>query len=402
MTSRRPSNATASGIEEYASQFDNQFNRLSQRESFRHYLTGLLLPLETNKHLHGLAEAVPGADVEALQHFLVDAPWSMQALNAKRLELLQRQEQTRWHGRGVLIIDETGDRKKGSHSDFVAAQYLGSVGKVDNGVVCVSSHWADEKVHYPIDVLPYVPAKRLAGGKKDPGFATKPRLAQQLIERAQVLGIAFQAVVADSFYGEHLELTDWLGEQHIPFVMALRPSHAIWQEVHDVRNPPPFSPVEAAQRLPSHAWQACQRTFANGKHGTWYAVDLQWGHYGPTEPDRLVVVTVNPITLPADQTWYLYTNIPAGQADLSEITRLYALRIWIEVFYKQAKGELGWADWQVRQGNAIQRHWHLVFCAYTLTLLHGIALAQKKYRAGRPAPLDGLSALRARLVASLD
>jgi hypothetical protein len=37
----------------------------------------------------------------------------------------------------------------------------------------------------------------------------------------------------------------------------------------------------------------------------------------------------------------------------------------IEQWYKQVKGELGWADFQVRSDAAIQRHWHLVCCAFT-------------------------------------
>jgi SRSO17 transposase len=61
-----------------------------------------------------MAGAVPGANAEALQHFLVDAPWSLDAVNERRLALLQEQTGTRWHEQGVLIIDETGDRKKGA------------------------------------------------------------------------------------------------------------------------------------------------------------------------------------------------------------------------------------------------------------------------------------------------
>jgi hypothetical protein len=74
-------------------------------------------------------------------------------------------------------------------------------------------------------------------------------------------------------------------------------------------------------------------------------------------------------------TWYLLSNLPhpdAPQAtesaippaDLAEIVRLYGLRIWVEQGYKHAKGELGWADFQVRADVAIRRHWALVCCAF--------------------------------------
>jgi hypothetical protein len=211
-------------------------------------------------------------------------------------------------------------------------------------------------------------AERLPEGKNDPHFATKPQLAQQLIEEACQAGVPFRAVVADSFYGEHYKLTHWLRDAHIPFVLALKPTHEIRQYVPDWNNPPPFSPQEAAQRLPIEQWQAFQRTFADGHQATWYVADLEWGYFGPERPWRLVTFTADSTTLKPDQTSYLYTNMPASQAPAAEIAHLYSLREWIEVFYRQAKGELGWHDWQIRDAQAIVRHWQLVFCAYSFVL----------------------------------
>ena len=53
-------------------------------------------------------------------------------------------------------------------------QYLSSIGKIDNGVVSVSSLWADERLYYPLEVEPYTPAHHFEGGKEDPRFRTKP------------------------------------------------------------------------------------------------------------------------------------------------------------------------------------------------------------------------------------
>ena len=57
------------------------------------------------------------------------------------------------------------------------------------------------------------------------------------------------------------------------------------------------------------------------------------------------------------------SELPA--ADLAEITRLYALRGWIEQSYKQVKNALGWAHYQVRKDLSIRRHWQLVCCAFS-------------------------------------
>lgn len=65
---------------------------------------------------------------------------------------------------GVLVIDEHGDRKAGDKIAHVGRQYLGNLGKVDNGVVSVTSLWADEGVYYPIDFEPYTPAHHAGEG----------------------------------------------------------------------------------------------------------------------------------------------------------------------------------------------------------------------------------------------
>jgi DDE superfamily endonuclease len=93
----------------------------------------------------------------------------------------------------------------------VARQYLGSVGKVDNGIVAVTSLWADERVYWPVHAVPYTPASRLPGGDRDPGFRTKPQLAVELVQAAREAGIGFRAVVADCFYGDNPGFTDALG-----------------------------------------------------------------------------------------------------------------------------------------------------------------------------------------------
>jgi SRSO17 transposase len=67
---------------------------------------------------------------------------------------VQQQPTTTPHAQGVLVIDETGDRKWGTKTAHVGRQYLGSIGKIDNGVVSVSSLWADDRVYYPLEVEP--------------------------------------------------------------------------------------------------------------------------------------------------------------------------------------------------------------------------------------------------------
>ena len=321
-------------LEQYAYTFDELFHTHIQRRRFREYLAGLLLPRDRNKTLTALVGAEPiaqaqTAPVQQLQFFLSEADWDAEAVTSRRIAGLQADPSTTPHAEGALVIDETGDRKDGTHTAHVGYQYLGSIGKLGNGIVAVSSLWADERIYYPLHVRPYTP----------------------------------------------------LSQAEIPLVLAIKPSQLVWTLA-----PGPHSPFEAADRLRWRArqdarhpgaWTAVTRRFHDGHEQTWWAVDLELGgSYGRERSYRLVVATSDPRTLPQASTWYLITTLPLPDttraaahpalppADLTEVVRLYGLRQWIEQGYKQVKQELGWADFQVRSDRAIRRHWALVCCAF--------------------------------------
>ena len=377
MTTRRPCPPAPGLLEDFAAQFDGLFSSLAQRRGLRDYLQGLLLPRDRNKTLTGLAAAEPvvGAqhrEVQRLQWFLSESTWDHQGLNERRVRLLCQDPATAPNDRGVLVIDDTGDRKDGTATAHVARQYLGSVGKTDNGIVAVTSLWADERCYWPVHAVPYTPASRLAAGKRDPGFRTKPQLAVELVEAAHQAGIRFRAVVADCFYGDNPGFTDALVTAKVPFVLALKPRKGTWAPADQAH-----TPVEAAGDLGWHGptkpgrWRRVTRRFRDGHAETWWAADATLGGWGPGRRLRLVVASTDPGRLPGHSSWYLLTNLPrpatrrAQQADLADIVRLYGLRNWVEQGYKQVKGELGWADFQVRTDRAIRRHWTLVCCAFS-------------------------------------
>jgi hypothetical protein len=377
MTSRRPCPPAPGRLEDYAQQFDPLLASVAQRRGLRDYLQGLLLPRDRNKTLTALADAEPivGAQhrqVQRLQWFLSESTWDHEQVNQQRIELLQADPATAPHAQGVLVIDDTGDRKDGTRTAHVARQYLGSVGKTDNGIVCVTSLWADARCYWPLHLVPYTPASRLAKGKRDPGFRTKPQLAAELVRAAQQAGVPFRAVVADCFYGDNPGFVEALGAAGVAFVLALKPRKGTWAPADE-----PHTPVEAARELgwagPGRPgpWRRVTRRFRDGHTETWWAADARLGGWGPDRPHRLVVATTDPARLPKLTTWYLLCNLarPAGgraqQAQLSEIVATYGLRNWVEQGYKQVKDELGWADFQVRSDRAIRRHWTLVCCAFS-------------------------------------
>jgi hypothetical protein len=383
MSKRLPCPPAPGPLEEYAARFDELFSTLAQRRGFREYLQGLLLPKDRNKTLTALAGTEPivgaqGAPVQRLQFFLSESGWEADSVNARRLQLLREDLASRPHEDGVLIIDETGDRKDGKKTAYVAHQYLSSVGRIANGIVSVSSVWADEGIYYPLHIEPYEPAERLPGGKADPALRTKPQIGVQLVDRAREAHVPFRAVVADSVYGESPNFEGQLWKAKVPYVLSLRPRKGRWAE-EEVAH----TPEEAAQRLRWNdpedpgEWKAIIRRFRDGHEERWWAAEVETlVGYGPEESVRLVAVSTDPSTLPANSSWYLTTNLPvAGSsrekqsplaaASLEEVVRLYGLRMWVEQSYKQVKGELGFSEFQVRSERAIRRHWQLVFCAFS-------------------------------------
>jgi DDE superfamily endonuclease len=287
MTSRRSCPPAPGPLEAYAQRLDPLFSSLAQRRGLRDYLQGLLLPRDRNKTLTGLAGAEPivGAqhrEVQRLQWFLSESTWDHQQVNDQRVRLLCQDSATAPNDRGALVLDDTGDRKDGTATAHVARQYLGSVGKIDNGIVAVTSLWADECCYWSVQAVPYTPAVWLPGGERDPGFPTKPQLAVELVQAARQAGVRFRAVVADCFDGDNPGFTDALGAAKVRFVLALKPRRGTWAPADQAH-----TPVEAAGELgwrgPTRPgrWRRLQRRFGDGHTETWWAADAQLGGWGP-------------------------------------------------------------------------------------------------------------------------
>jgi hypothetical protein len=91
--------------------------------------------------------------------------------------------------------------------------------------------------------------------------------------------------------------------------------------------------------------------------------ELAFLHFGPRKAVRALCVTTDRRRLPSQSTWYPSSNLKGSP--LEEIVQRYAWRNWTEQGYKSVKGELGWADFQVRGDTAIRRHWLLVCAAFS-------------------------------------
>src|SRR5437764_1158640 len=159
----------------------------------------------------------------------------------------------------VLVLDETGFLKQGKSSCGVARQYTGSAGKVTNCQIGVFAAYVSRHGHALIDRALYLPKTwtddpaRLSAAHVPPEvtFATKPRLALAMIERAVAAGVPFAWVAADSVYGVG-EIETALRRAGKGYVLGVSGSHPFssWGG-----EPPVAGTAEGiARALPASAW----------------------------------------------------------------------------------------------------------------------------------------------------
>ncbi|TRT55819.1 MAG: hypothetical protein EWV85_08850 [Microcystis aeruginosa Ma_QC_C_20070703_M131] len=121
-------------VDEYCSLYRELFPEVRSYEYFKYLHIGLLSEIK-RKTLPAIAREVGLENEQELHHFLTSSPWLAKALKERRLKLilsvLVEREIT-------VIIDETGDKKKGKTTDYVKRQYIGNIGKVENGIVSVN------------------------------------------------------------------------------------------------------------------------------------------------------------------------------------------------------------------------------------------------------------------------
>jgi len=103
------------------------------------------------------------------------------------------------------------------------------------------------------------------------------------------------------------------------------------------------------------------------------------------EGQRKIAIVMNaPVFEEAEDIDYLITNVEGEIVTEQWIVDRYSERNWVEVFYREAKGWLGLSEYQVREKKGLERHFVLVFCAYTFILWHKLTGGLRRRWANKP------------------
>jgi len=349
MVEPRVATPTIKFVDDYCQWYQYLFPEVRSFEAFKYLHVGMISDIK-RKTLPAIARVAGLDNEQGLLHFLTESPWSVKALRLARLNLILKV----LAGREInLIIDETGDRKKGQHTDYVKRQYIGNLGKIENGIVAVTAYGFVEGITLPLTFEVYRPKERLKEGDI---YRSKPEIAAQMIRDLKAMGFRFGLVLADSLYGERgSNFVDVLYELKLDFALAIRSNHAVWL---------PKEPLVRCNK-----WREFERVFSDGKTQKRYIREIIFGKRRRTQ---FWQITTDKETLPKNSTWDVMTHIP--ELKYYQVGNLYGLRNWVEYGLKQSKNELGWADFRVTDYLQIQKWWELVMSAYLMVSLHSKAL----------------------------
>jgi SRSO17 transposase len=361
---------------ELFAQVAGSFPNAKVRRHGRAYLLGLLSQQE-RKTSWQLAEFAGDATPDGLQKLLNSAPWDEDACR----DALARYVVREFGDPGaVLAPDETGFLKKGRMSAGVARQYTGTAGRVENCQVGVFlAYCAPGGARALIDRELYLPGKwaqedrqrcRAAGIDDEVPFATKPRLAKQMLARAAEAGVPFRWAAGDEVYGASPELREWLEEQKKGYVLAVACNATVETQAG------PKRADEVTALVPEGAWQRI--SCADGSKGPRL---YDWALIGTASPAHQLLArrSLTPgqkgeLELAFFRCW------SPRPVTLAELAAVAGARWAVEDCFAEAKNETGLDHYQVRRYRAWYRH-------ITLSMLAHAFLAVAA-RSAWPAPAE--------------
>lgn len=359
MVRPRQAKPTVKFIDEYCETYRDLFPEVRSYEYFKYLHLGLISDIK-RKTFPEIAKVVGLENGQGFDYFIGQSGWTVEEVRRRRLKVILNQVNQQ---EIIVIIDETGDRKKGKKTDYVQRQYIGNLGKVENGIVAVTAYGIFKGMTFPLLSEVYKPKSRLKEGDE---YKSKPQIAGEMIKKLKEIGFKIKLVLADSEYGEsESNFISILEEENLEYALAIRSNHGVW--------------LPSGQKVRANKWKKFERVFSTGEIEERYIREII---FGKKREIRYWKVTTNTETLPKNSTWYIMTKI--ANIKYKEVGNLYGLRNWVEYGLKQSKNELGWADFRVTDYSRIEKWWEIVMSVYLMVGLQSEALNEPREE---PEPL---------------
>ena len=352
-----------------------RFGRVELRRRASAFVVGLLADLP-RKNCWTIAEHAGDASPDGMQHLLGRAVWDHDALRDDvRTDVVDRLGDVE----AVLVVDETGDLKKGTTTVGVQRQYTGTAGRVENAQVAVYLVYAAPAGHALIDRELYVPRSwtadrdrcRAAGIPDQVAFATKPALATTMILRALDAGVPAGWVAGDEVYGANPYLRTALEARQVGYVLAVACDHTVGAGGDAYR-----ADVLAAQ-VPKRAWQCVSAGRGAKGHRLYDWAFIRLDHPDPTGQSWLLLRRNQTTGELAFYRCYMPRPVP-----LATLVRVAGQRWRIEETFQTGKGLCGLDQHQVRRWRSWYRWTTLAMLAHAF-----LAVTAATHRSRHPTRL---------------
>jgi SRSO17 transposase len=330
------------------------FRRREPRLRAEGYLLGLVAGLE-RANGWTIAEFAGDKSPLGMQRLLNQAVWDQDEVRDRLVRYVAAEL---GDPGGVLIADETGFEKSGTHSAGTQRQYTGTVGRITNCQVGVFLAYAvpTAGVRVLTDRELYIPRSWTsdrdrcgeAGIREEVKFATKPELARAMIERAIRLGLPFAWFTADEAYGDNGELREWLEDSKISYVVAVSRDHLVPAGAGKT-----IRADHLAAKVPGRGWQ--RLSCGPGSKGERL---YDWA-ISPAGPGRHLLIRRSISS--GEHAYYMCWSPRA--ATLAELVKVAGARWAIEECFQAAKNETALDHYQVRKHQAWYRHITLALAA---------------------------------------
>jgi SRSO17 transposase len=370
----------------FHARFAGLFTRSEPRALCGAYLRGLMAKVE-RKNCWQLAEEMGERVPDALQRLLYRTQWDAEAAR----DVLQDFVAERLgEADGIGVVDETGFLKSGRRSVGVKRQYTGTAGKIENCQVGVFLSYASRQGHAFLDRRLYLPedwcadtARRAKAYVPEATvFETKPQLALAMLQHAWRRGIPMRWVVGDEVYGNAAYFRQGVSEQGRQYVLTVSADTPVWVERPAVEPaqrtatgrwrrkariaaeaPAAIAVGEVAARWPAEAWE--RLTVAEGEKGP---ITHDWARQRVVEsreglPAETVWLLARRSTEEPGEVAYYLSNAPTG-TPLLTLAQVATARWTIEQCFREAKGETGLDQYEVRTWHSWHRHITLVMMAH--------------------------------------
>ncbi len=372
-------------LETLAQRIAKHFARPDARQSARDYWQGLLSPVE-RKNGWQLAQQLGYATPYKVQHLLGRAVWEADAV---RDELVSYVIEHLGHPEGILVLDESGFLKKGDKSCGVARQYWGTAGRIENCQIGVFLSYARAKGHTFLDRQLYLPKEwtdaparcREADVPEEVAFATKPKIARQMLERAFGAGVPCGWVTADAIYGNDRSLQLWLQQRGQAHVLAVSGQESVWVgwQQHRVKDLLPQVPQQAWHLLSAGEGSKGPRLYAWARRPLNPAPGAAW--------ERWLLVRKS-LSDPEQVNGYI-AFAPTG-TPLEKLVEVAGTRWTIECCFEAAKGEVGLDEYEVRSWHGWHRPITLAMLAHALLTVLRAQQAEGDLQKGPNTPGNSL------------